>query len=247
MELALKLDDAEIEQQVKALVDQATEELPSYIENEDEARAWVSRRVLELGERGRRMRQTVQALLGSWVVNGQYGQIWMNHPDRPPSFRAFLESVGSGVENHGEDNRLSPSVISDVVAIAEVIVPFCADQGIGVSGYITTQLWTKFREAIPPLRKAAESNDAAQALNILADVKALPNRDAVRAKYRKPRSGLLGKGDTLSLNGHSLVIISLPTELLTDLKRVLGRYVDWQVIAAQQSASDTSITVKVKL
>jgi hypothetical protein len=234
--------------ELSELFDQAVRELPDYIDGEDEAYAWVGRRILELGERSRRMKQTVQALLASWVVNGEKGQIWMAHPDRPATFREFLEGVGTGDLNQGEDNRLSPSVISDMVAIAEDIVPFCQWHAIGVAGFITSGLWTKFREAIPQLRKASKEEDIARVKELLELVRSLPNRDAVRAELRESRGDKTCMADALAANGKTVIVITCAHSEVATIKRAVSRYAMWQTIAAQQGAIENhTIALKVSL
>lgn len=204
------------------LYDRASLDLPEGL-NKRQSAAWVAKRMLEISERDRRNAQTVQALLATWIVNGDLGAIWMEHPKNYSSFREFLRDVGT--ERDG--NQLSQSSISDMVAIAEIIVPKMRECGIEVNGYITSDLWTKFREAIPALRAA---EDKSELENILNDVKSFPTRDAVIAKYRQSRTGKIGKADRVRDGDKTIFKVVVPSEYAQKISSVLGRYVDWEVL-----------------
>ena len=204
----------------------ATEELPSYLEPESEAAiAWVARRVLELCEIGRKRSQTVQAILATWAYDNA---IWMAHPDQPATFREFLKGVGATDERA----RLSPSVISDMSAIAEIIVPFADEIGLDPRVFFGDHMWTKFREAVPKLRAAAKEEDAHEFRRILGVVKELPNRDAVREELRAQRGNKDWSGDIITRNGRSIVVLALPTEQLHEAKRVLSTRTQWDVFVS---------------
>jgi hypothetical protein len=228
---------------VNELFDEATRELPNDL-NEAQAMAWTARRMLEISERQRKRKQTVQVLLSTWVVNGEMGQIWMAHPDKPETFRDFLKSVGTERDN----NQLSPSTISDMVAIAEMIVPFCKNNNVPVDGYITGELWTKFREAIPVMREAVETGSLVSMKSILADVKALPSRDAVRQKYRDQRNPdeKLSTSDVIRINGKTVIVTLVGNGDLVAVKRALGKVSRWDAIAAAQ-VEDKLITIRIPL
>lgn len=229
--------------EIERLREEALAELPAYVTEENEARAWVARRILEICERERRSKQTLQALLITWTFNGEFGQIWMDHPDHPSTFKEFLQSVGSDAEN----NKLSPSVVSNMSAIAEVIVPFCKDNGIEVDGYLTTTLWTKFQEAIPMLKRAALNGDLDTINRVLFDVKALPTRDAMRAKYRKVRgTDTFAVSDIIYGKDRVVVVTVLDPDDLPVLKGVLSRSSSWEAIAAG-SAEGKMASIKVSL
>jgi len=240
----VKTSSTELDNEIEYLKTEALAQLPEFIQDESQARAWVARRMLEIGERGRRLKQTVQALLTTWVVNGEYGKIWMAHPDHPESFREFLQSVGTDAEN----NKLSPSVITDMTAIAEEIVPFCRQNGLEVNGFVTTDLWTKFREAIPRLRRAVREDSMDDVRLVLADVKALPNRDAMRAKYRKQHNtdDPLCTGDVVRLNGKLVMVLVMEPDRAHLVKSVLSRITRWHTIAVGNYKGNLA-TIKVNL
>jgi len=240
----VKSSNTELNKEIEYLKTEAMAQLPESIQDVSQARAWVARRMLEIGERGRRLKQTVQALLTTWVVNGEYGKIWMAHPDKPESFREFLQSVGTDAEN----NKLSPSVITDMVAIAEEIVPFCKHNGLEVNGFVTTDLWTKFREAIPRLRRAVREDSMDDVNIVLADVKALPSRDAMRAKYRKQHNtdDPLCTGDIIRLDGKVAIVLVMEPDKAHLIKSVLARFTRWRTIAVGHFEGNLA-TIKVNL
>lgn len=225
------------------LFEAAASELPRDVIDQDQARAWIGKRILELEESARKKKRTTQVLLANWLANSaEYGHIWMDHPDGYETYRDFLNAVGTPADG----NQLDPSVISEMVSIAEVITPYCRDHGITVDGYITTKLWTKLRETIPALKAAIVDDDLAMVQAILADVKALPNRDALRLKYRAQRSDKIAVADSISRNGQSVVVLAVPTAHLADVKRAVGRVADWNVIVAGTIADDHA-TLQVAL
>lgn len=218
----------------------ALQEVPeAYLDNEDVATAWAAQRVLELAQEERHAIFTVQALLCIWVVNGDQGQVWMNHPNGYGSFRDFLKDVGG----NNDDRKLAPSTISDMCTIAEIIVPFCEFHSIDIAQYVTSDLWPKFQEVIPTIRAMVAEEDIAGIREVLEDVVNLPTRDAVRAKYRKSRNNIVAVGDVVSKNGQSAVLIIVPTADVAAIKGAVGRYVDWQTISmAEFSPGKLSLT-----
>jgi len=199
--------------------------------------------MLEISEGERRKKQTVQVLLTTWMTAGKFGQLWMAHPDNPDTFRDFLLSVGTKQEG----NQLSKNTISDMAAIGDIIAPFCKENDIEFGGYVTTKLWTKLRETIPALRRAAKDGDQDTVLAILSDVKALPTRDAIREKYRKQRDSSVpvAVSDIVYLNGKVIVVTVTDAEDLHIVKSALSRITTWDVIAAQQGTRKKITTLKV--
>lgn len=227
---------------LSSLTNEATRQLPDWIEGEEEARAWVARRVIELAESQRKSIYTVQVLLCNWIVNNdEYGPVWMAHPDKPRTFREFLKSVG----NEQEANKLSPSSISDMAAMAEIIVPFAKSNGIDINPYITSSLWTKLRETIPVLRGCAENEDVDTLQDVLSDVKALPTRDAVRTKYRSQGDKKPGISDYGYQNGTAVFVTMVPTEDISAVRRALSSVSEFSVIAAMQFGDD-NVDIKIQ-
>jgi hypothetical protein len=216
---------------VTVLYDRAAQELPAeYAANEQQAAAWIAKRMLEISELDRKQNQTVQVLLANWLFNGDMGQLWQDHPNAYPTFRDFLNDVGS----EREGNKLSPPVISDMCAIAETIVPYCEDNGIEVDGYITGAMWTRFRETIPVLRRAAEDDDLDKVNEILEAVRTTQNRQALRDQYRTRRTTAVGKGDVVAHNGLAVVAVVIPSAEIANVKAVLSRYVTFETIMSGQ-------------
>jgi hypothetical protein len=205
---------------INNLATRAHSELPDNIRDDDQQKAWVAKRMIEIAQRDRNSWSIVQALLAVWVGEGE---LWRYHPQGYSSLREFLGGVGNDVEN----NHLSPSSISDMVAVADVISPYCASNGIEVSGFITSDLWAKFREGIPSLRDAVKRRDIDAVNAILSDVKALSTRDAMRKKHRQPRTEKPGKGECFGSNGVSFIVVEVPSDQLGRVKSAFSSFVEW--------------------
>lgn len=212
-----------IESQIDGLYQRAASETPEYLDNEEQRTAWITKRMLELAEYDRRRQQTLQILLANFLVNGDLGNIWMHHPNNYRSFKEFLLDIGT----EAEGNKLSRTVINDALAVAEVIVPYCNAHEIAVSDYITAELWPKFREAIPALKAAIGNDDTSRLNSVLTDVREFVGREAIIQAYRRPRTGVLGRGDVLTNNGTTVICIVVPTNDAGTIKRAVGRYVEW--------------------
>jgi len=210
------------------LVEIALKDLPSDIEEESQAVAWVVKRILELGQQGRHRQRTIQMALVSWIANGDMGRIYQAHPEHYPDLRSFLKSVGT----REKGNQLSPSTITEMVTVADIFVPFCQDNDIEFQHFIATDLWTKAREAMTAIKAAIVKDDAVSVVAILQDVVELPSRDAVREKYRSRSNEKFGRSDLILGNGVSVVVTIVPTSRISDIKRALGRYTEWDAFAS---------------
>lgn len=213
---------------LKTLFDQALLELPEGL-NENQGVAWVSKRMLELAEKQRRTQQTSQALLVAWLAGGPMGAIWTAHPDGYPSLRDFLRSIGTP----DEGNQLSESVISELVAVGDDIVPYANQRGINVVGVLAGTGWTKFREAIPYLRKCAKDNDD-EAFSIAMDnIANLPSRDAVRELYRKPHEReRTAIADRVEINGIIYFVVACRDQMdAMAVQAAISRNAAWDAVA----------------
>lgn len=210
--------------EMDSLVARAVSELPEDITDELQSIAWIAKRIIELSEKDRRDKQTIQLMITTWLVaNDEYGYVWMNHPNNYQSLREFLYDVGT----EEEGNKLSPSVISEIITISEIIVPYCRDNGIDFESYITGSLWTKVREVVSYIRRLIENNNNEEILDVLDDVRTFPSRDALRFKYRSNRGERRARSECITRNGTSIVVTVVPTENLSDVRRALGRYTEW--------------------
>jgi len=227
---------------IENLFDRAAAQLPSRIPQETPvAAAWVAKRMLELSEGDRRHRQTIQALLSDWIVNGELGELWMEHEDGYATFRDFLKGVGT----EAEGNQLSLSVISDLAAIAQIISPYCAYNDIDSGSLFTANLWSRFRAAVPALRNAIKEDDKAAVHNIVNDVKMLPAA-SIRQKYRRVERGD-SVGDVVINDDVAVFVIVTDRDSVASLKQVLAQHVTWSVIADAKFSNDVAkIIVKVR-
>ncbi|MBD3309511.1 hypothetical protein GF348_24240 [candidate division KSB3 bacterium] len=216
----------------------AQAQLPSTITNPAEQEAWVARRTIELSEGNVSKTRALQALLLSWIYEQN---IWLNHPEKPDTFRDFLKSIGS----EQEGNMLSPSAISDFNTVAEVIAPYCNHADIPIRQAITGKNWSKFRVGIPAMRRAIEEDDDPQPVieSVVADVKALPSRSAMREKYQKPRDDKIGVGDSLHRDDKVHVHLVIDGDEWPTLKSQLSRKVDWEVMMLQ---SDVEVRIPLE-
>ena len=231
-----------VQGEIGLLYDLAAQELPDEVTEKKQIEAWISKRMLELSEIQRKQKQTIQVLLTTWIAGAEEGEpIWMNHPNNYPTLRDFLYDVGT--EEDG--NKLNPSVISEIVTIAEIIVPYCNANGIDINGFIVSKMWTKLREVISYVRALVENDKKEEILDVLEDVKALPSRDALREKYRKVHNPKTAKSDVLSKNGVSVVVTVVQTDELSDIKRALSRYTKWDAIAVGKFGAGI-VDIKVK-
>jgi hypothetical protein len=88
------------------------------------------------------------------------------------------------------------------------LVEFCDRHRIKVDQYLDDRQWPKLREALPALRRKLAAQDTKGVKALLADVKRLPIREAVRAKYRRSRPRL-GRGITLKTKGGQFVMVAV--------------------------------------
>jgi hypothetical protein len=228
--------------EISLLYDEAALQVPEDVVEEKQVKAWISKRVLELSEIQRKQKQTIQVLLVSWITDTNGGEpIWTHHPNNYETLRDFLMDVGT----EREGNKLSPSVVSEMISVAEIIVPYCRANGIDIDVFIASKMWTKLREVVSYIRSLVENNEREEILDVLDDVKALPSRLALREKYRKTRNPKYARSDVVTKNGTSIVVTVVSTDQLADIKRALGRHTDWDAIAVGKFGDRTvNITVK---
>ena len=238
----IKTGSTTFDEEIAILYDMAAEELPAAVTAEEEIEAWIAKRVIEISEMQRKQKQTIQVLLATWINDYEKGSpIWANHPNHYGSLREFLNDVGT----ESEGNKLTPSVITEIVTISDTIVPYCRANKIEINGFIVGKLWTKFREVVSYIKMLVEDDDPSAINAVLSDVKALPTRDALREKYRNNRDAKPAKSEALTKNGTSIVVTVVPTESLADIKRALGRYTEWDTIAVGKFG-DRVVNITVK-
>lgn len=219
-------------EQVRSLYDEAIKHLPAGLSGPAET-AWMVREVIAILERNRGHSRSLQALLGAWAYNTQ---VWQFDEEEPREFREYLQSIG---RDH-DGTKLSESTISDMVATAEIILPYCEHAGIDAGSMLRSN-WGKFREAIPTLRRAIERETDPEPIvsAILADVQALPNRESIRQKYRKSTTAKTVTGDSTSINGKIVVALVVDPEDWPTLKNQLSRKTEWAVFLSSKGSTVT--------
>lgn len=221
----MPVKDSPLRNQFGRLYEEAKKRLPHTIETPEEAEAWIAQEVLGLAQRDHNRTHSLQALLVNYINNGH---IWMHHPENYETLRDFLKGVGNDMEG----NKLSPTAISQFCTIAEIIYPFCEAKGITIDPLLTGRDWGKFVASIGRLREYIEDEDDPKPLveAALKDVKALPNRDAVRQKYQKPRKDKEIRGDALRVGDYFLVGLQVKARDWPQFKAKLGHDVEWEVL-----------------
>lgn len=243
-EITVASDETGVNSEISTLFERAKTELPHDITDELEAEAWIAKRIIEISETQRRQKQTIQVLLASWINNNIHGPVWANHPNHYESLREFLNDVGT----EEEGNTLTPSVISEIISVSEIIVPYCSAHNIPINGFIVSGLWTKLRETISYIRALVEDDEPEAIKAVLEDVRAFPRREALREKYRRNREGKIGLSDAIIMAGigKAVVVTVVPLSELTTIRRALGRYTEWTSFTASKKLSESTIEIKVK-
>lgn len=228
---------------IETVFNEAESELPDRLDPESPAgAAWVAKRMLEILERGRSSAQTIQALLVSWINNGELGRLWMAHENNYPTLRDFLNDVGT----EHEGTKLSVSVISDMLAVAEVIVPYCVEHEIDTSGFFVSGVWSRLRASVPALRRAILSNDEDSVVEIVEDTKRMPVA-AIRAKNRQRKVEHFAVGDMVTYNGNRIVVLVVNPASWKAIKHRMSGMVEWSPRAAIKGFDGDEVELAVSV
>lgn len=187
----------------------------------------IMHRMLHLAEGIRRRYRSAQGFIVAAVAREK---LWAAHPNGYTSLREFLRDAGIG-----------ESTVSDLVALGEIIVPFCDCHDLDINTAIGPDHWAKTRETIPTLRRliaAGTSITQASAVgSVLSDAIKATDRQAIRAKYRSHRGNIAGQGTTVRLATGQVVLIVLydkDCEAIGQAVRKLGGTVAWTLVAVPQ-------------
>lgn len=148
---------------------------------------------IKLGETYRTQCRVAQ---GQLIAQAAREKLYEKHPRKFATLREYVRTTG-----------LSESVVSNLVAVGK-LVEFCDRHHIKIDQYLDGKQWPKLREALPTLRRKMKAQDPKGVRAILREIKKLPTRDAVRAKYRRTRPKL-GRGITVQLASGQLVVVAV--------------------------------------
>lgn len=203
-----------------------------------ELEAEIMHRMLHLAEGIRRRYRSAQGFIVAAVARDK---LWAAHPNVYRSLREFLRDAGIG-----------ESTVSDLVALGEIIIPFCDHHNLDINAAIGPDHWAKTRETIPTLRRLIAGptslTQASVVQSVLTDAIKAPDRQAVRYKYRRHRAGLVGEGTTIRLATGQVAMVILFDEdgdHIGQAVHKLGGLINWCLIAAPQ-IRDNSIVIVVE-
>ncbi len=215
---------------VQGLYDEAVRDKPKELPDISLA-PWVVRKMMANLERNTGFSRVLQVFIGSAAYRSQ---MWQMDMEEPQDFRDYLESIGSDKDG----TRLSPSTISYITSTAEIIIPFCEANEIEVNDLIGNN-WSKFREAIPALRKAITKSDdpVTSVSNIVNKVEALPNSSSVREAYAKPRGEKSITGDFAKDGDTIVVVLKIDYEDWPAIKGQLARKTTWKTMITRKDGA----------
>jgi hypothetical protein len=139
-----------------------------------------------------------------------------------PDVRSFLKEAGMNTK-HGDFYHLSH--------VGDNIVPYLEHTGQDIARFIGPKTAPKLLAASSALRTAITEEDVDLTDEILQDIILLPSRDAVRAKYHKPRNER-GHGYETRVEGGHLVTLVLNQGEIAWMKAVLGNKIVWDLTGA---------------
>ena len=187
----------------------------------------IMHKMLHLAEGIRRRYRSAQGFIVAAVAREK---LWAAHPNGYTSLREFLRDAGIG-----------ESTVSDLVALGEIIVPFCDHHNLDINAAIGPDHWAKTRETIPTLRRLIAGppslTQASVVQSVLSDAVKAVDRSAVRAKYRTHRGNIAGQGTTIRLATGQVALIVLydkDCEAIGQAVRKLGGSVEWTLVAVPQ-------------
>lgn len=185
----------------------------------------IMHRMLHLAEGIRRRYRSAQGFIVAAVAREK---LWAAHPNVYRSLREFLRDAGIG-----------ESTVSDLVALGDIIVPFCDHHGLDINNAIGPDHWAKTRETIPTLRRLiagpASLTQASSVGSVLSDAVRAVDRGAVRFKYRRHRTDTVAEGTTIRLASGQVVLIVLfeqDGEHIGQVIHKMGGLVEWSLVAA---------------
>lgn len=184
----------------------------------------IMHRMLSLAEGIRTKYRSAQGFIVAAVAREK---LWAAHSNGYTSLREFLRNAGIG-----------ESTVSDLVALGEIIVPFCDHHKLDINSAIGPGHWAKTRETIPTLRRLiagpSSLTQAASVQSVLTDAIKAADRQAVRVKYRRHRGDTVAKGTTIRLATGQVALVVLfneDTDAVGQAVRKLGGPVEWTLVA----------------
>jgi hypothetical protein len=188
--------------------------------------AEITMRMLTMSEKARHLQRSAQGYVVAYIAREQ---LWRFHPEGYSNLRLFLRAAGLG-----------SSVVSELTALGDVIVPYCDHQDIEINNALTPDRWPKLREAIPALRGAIRDNEPDKVCDILDDVRKAVSRTSVRNKYRMKRTKY-GHSTTMRMaDGRVLLVAVLDDEDAAELivRRLCGA-LEWDLVLGSQIVNNT--------
>lgn len=207
--------------------DQVLAEHDNVAKQGPELESEIMHRMLHLAEGIRRRYRSAQGFIVAAVARAK---LWAAHPNGYTSLREFLRDAGIG-----------ESTVSDLVALGEIIVPFCDHHDLDINAAIGPEHWAKTRETIPTLRRLiagpASLTQATVVQSVLTDAIKAADRASIRYKYRKHRTDVVGRGTTIRLGTGQVVLVALfdkDGEHVGQVAHKLGGLIEWTLVAAPQ-------------
>ena len=206
--------------------DAIMQEYGNVVKSGESLEAEITQRMLVISEQARALQKAAQGCIVAYIARKQ---LWRIHPDDYHSLRQFLR--GSG---------LAESAVSDLNALGEVLVPYCDSVDIEIDPLLAPQQWCKLKEAIPAIRRAIRDGDAAQVQDILDTVKGATDRDAVRVKYRQPRTRF-GHGSTGHLGDGRVLLVAIldDNEAAQTIVRRMEGGIEWDLVLGMNVVNNT--------
>ena len=190
--------------------------------------AEINHEVLAQSVQLRRLLRDFQGQLAAYVYREH---LWVHYPrmqfsDDYNGFRLFLASTGLG-----------NSTVSELAALYHVI-PICDHHKMEIDKYIGPGEWTKTRETIVALKRAAKDNDEKGVKTILQSIDNTAGADittaraTLREQWRNQRVGEKpGSGTTVRLGDRQAVVVVFEHE--EDLHKALmrlGPLTNWDLL-----------------
>jgi hypothetical protein len=181
---------------------------------ESELSAMYTRRALIICERHQGALEATQAQLVEAIARDQ---LWSYSTTEKPEgwvsadkmIRETFDEIG------GSRSRLC--LMRGVATVAEYAEMRGIETGPAVGN------WQNFRAALPELKRACVENDKARLLSVLEDVVKLPDRDAIKEKY-KGNKVVAGQGTYINVGGELYYIahVTDPERAAPTLGKLFG-------------------------
>jgi len=177
------------------------------------------------------LRQLLRDFQGQLAAHIYREHLWVHYPhmqfaDDYTGYRLFLASTGLG-----------SSTVSELAALY-YIVPMCDSNKVEIDKYLGAGEWTKTREAVVEMKRAARDNNLPQMKRILASIDKTAGADtttaraALRERWRTQREDKPGSGTTFRLSGdrQAVVVVFDQEEDLQNALTRLGPITNWNLL-----------------